>query len=177
MRMGSKLAITLIVLLAFVVTGCQFDPYADWFVKKDVPEERLVGHYRVTDETIQHFATSKVPGIPDGRLTIAREARINLEKNHKISVAHVPLDWSQTVCTLDGQGTWNVGKHQDFTAISVRLVLTQLSSPVCPKGEFGFDLELFDDSALHPHSKTKYPLLHLTIGDPDSGDAVQFEKD
>lgn len=41
----------------------------------------------------------------------------------------------------------------------------------------GFDLELFDDSVLHPRARTKYPLLHLTIGDPDSGDTLQFEKD
>jgi hypothetical protein len=168
------------VLLAFAITavvGCQFDPYADWFVKKNVAEDRLVGHYRVTNETIQHFATTKVPGVPDGRLTIAREAQIDLEKNHKISVAHVPIDWAGRECIMEGHGIWSVGKHQDFTAVSVKLILTKPSSPVCPKGEFGFDLELFDDSMLHAHSNTKYPLLHLTIGDPDMGDAVQFEKD
>ena len=158
--------------------GCQFNPYADWFVTKDVTEKQLVGSYHVTDETVKHCATTEMPFLDGRHLPLSRDARITLTSDHKISVSQVPIDLGgPRACMLTASGTWKVSKHQEYTSVHINLAHPQASAPGCPEGEFGFDLELFDDSALPKHSATRYPLLHLTIGDPDSGDALQFERD
>jgi hypothetical protein len=134
----------LVAVLA--LCGCQHDPYADWFVTKDVPANTLIGSYHVTEGTLRHFTAAKLPFVDGGRLPISR-----------------------------------VTKHQEYTAVDVTLPHVGGSGSRCPEGDFGFDLELFDDSAVRSLSRdrspTRHPLLHLTIGDPDSGDALQFERD
>ena len=138
----------------------------------------MLGTYHVTKETFEHFASAKTLSIPGGRLSLTHDARIELATGHKIALRQIPIDLGETLfCILSGEGTWKVDKHQEYSAVFVTLANLQPSAKGCPRGEFGFDLELFDDSSLQFHSKTKYPLLHLTIGDPDSGDALQFEKD
>lgn len=172
MRIGNSLLVLFLMLAA--VTGCQHDPYAGWFVEKDVPEAILIGTYHVTAETIKHFSGQDIRRIPGGRLPINKDARTVLEKDHRMSLTNIPIDLGdRELCILNGEGTWRVRKYQ---RTSVYLTLASRGSVrACPEGEFAF--ELFDDSASPFHSQAKYPLLHLTIGDPDSGDALQFEKD
>ena len=178
MKIGYKQLFPLVMLVMLTITGCQHDPYADWFVTKDVAGNVLAGSYHVTPETIERFSNKEMPFIPGGRLPISREARIVLNSNHKVSLANIPIDWVKpALCILNGNGDWKVDKREDYTIVFVTLTAAYASPAGCPNGQFGFALELFDDSALHPRSRTKYPLLHLTIGDPDSGDALQFEKD
>jgi len=168
----------MILFAALTAIGCQHDPYADWFVKKDVPESSLLGTYHVTQETLEYFANHDMRFIPGGRLPVKRETRIELAPSHKILLQQMPIDLGEApFCILSGRGTWKVDKHQDYSAVFVTLSTRQPSANGCPKGEFALVLELFDDSMLRRHSSTKYPLLHLTIGDPDSGNALQFEKD
>ncbi len=177
MKIGSRPLFVLLLLMMLAVAGCQYDPYADWFVKKDVPESALVGSYYVTDETMEFFSTRDMAFMPGHRLPITRHAKIVLDKDHKMSLSRIPIDLGEPpLCVLDGEGTWDVMRTA-YTRISMSLSNAKPSAPGCPAGKFGFQLELFDDSKLHAHSNTKYPLLHLTIGDPDSGDAVHFERD
>jgi hypothetical protein len=171
---GSKALFVLLLLVT--LAGCQHNPYADWFVKKDVPESALVGSYHVTDETVEFFSTRDMAFMPRHRLPITRQAKIVLDKDHKMSLSRIPIDLGEPpLCILDGEGTWDVMRTAN-TWISISISNSKPSGPGCPAGKVGLQLELFDDSKLHVHSNTKYPLLHLIIGDPDSGDAVQFEK-
>ena len=76
---------------------------------------------------------------------------------------------------LNGAGNWKLVRSNNFMALQViKEALAPQSG--CPTGEFGFELHLFDDSLMHFRSHRKYPFLNLTIGDPDSGDALQFER-
>ena len=170
-----KICSYLLILFSMLatVTGCQHDPYADWFVEKDVPEATLIGSYRVTQETIQHFSGLEMRLMPGGRFPIHQEARIVLKEDHQAVLADIPIDLIERVCILNGEGTWKVKKYER-TAVYI-VVASRGREPACPEGEYV--LALFDDSASPFHSHANYPLLHLTIGDPDSGDAVQFEKD
>ncbi len=116
-------------------------------------------------------------------MRVSRDAKIVLTSDHKISVSQVPIDWwsdgaKHYACVIDADGTWRIAKHQEFTVVRAVLEnLQPLAQQGCPDRNFGLDLELFDDSITPWHSAAKYPLLHLTIGDPDSGEALQFEKD
>jgi hypothetical protein len=56
--------------------------------------------------------------------------------------------------------------RDSFAVVRASIVNEEPTSPC--KGEFDYELELYG-------GKPPYK-LHITIGDPDSGDAVQFEK-
>lgn len=179
MQMGKKLSWCFAAVL--FLCGCQHDPYADWFVTKSIPDNTLLGSYHITAETLEHFARADLPSLQGHRLPLSRDAKIVLAADHKISVSQVAIDWLDAqrhhVCVLNSTGTWKVAKHQEFTAVNVTLEHLQSPGQGCPDRGLGFGLELFDDSIMPWHSAAKYPLLHLSIGDPDSGDALQFEKD
>lgn len=176
-----KVSSWLFLLIAIcLLSGCQHDPYADWFVKKQVSDEAILGTYVVTDDTLEHFATTKIPALHGKALSVGREAKIVLTGDHKIYLSSIP-DWDAfngQVCVLSGDGVWELAKNDDFTIVQVCLGKNYAGGkmPGCPDGEFGFQLNLFDDSLLHWRSHRKYPVLHLTVGDPDSGDALQFQR-
>jgi hypothetical protein len=67
---------------------------------------------------------------------------------------------------LNGSGSWRISKNDSFTKIIAVITNNDPSSPC--DGEFGYELMLYGQ-------KPPYK-LHITIGDPDSGDAIQFEK-
>jgi hypothetical protein len=80
-----------------LLVGCQNDPYADWFVKKQVSDEAITGTYVVTNDTVEHFATAKIP--PHGKiLPVSRDAKIVLTGDHKIYLSSIPywdvFEWS-----------------------------------------------------------------------------------
>ena len=163
-----------------LLLGCQHDPYADWFVKKQVSDEAILGTYRVTDDTVTHFATTKITFLPGGKLPVGPDAKIVLTGDHKIYFSAVPWDaLSGQVCVLSGAGAWRLARKDEFASLQVSLDENHAGrkSPGCPDRAFGFYINLLDDSLLPWHSHGKYPLLHLSIGDPDSGDALQFQRE
>lgn len=175
-----KISSWLFLLIAiWLVSGCQHDPYADWFIKQQVSDEAILGTYVVTDDTIRHFATKKFSFVHGETIQVGRDAKIVVTGDHKIYFSSVPLDaLNDQVCVLSGDGVWELAKNDDFTIVQVSLGKSYAGRkmPGCPDGEFGFQLNLFDDSLLHWRSHREYPVLHLTVGDPDSGDALQFQR-
>jgi hypothetical protein len=67
---------------------------------------------------------------------------------------------------VTGRGSWRLGKTENFAVVWASIVNEEPNSPCM--GNFGYELMLYGN-------KSPYK-LHITIGDPDSGDAVQFEK-
>jgi hypothetical protein len=106
-------------------------------------------------------------GMNHGTLPVNHSAQIVLSADHKARFSHVPVDSpNETACSITGLGSWRLGKNDSFSVVMASIVNEEPNSPC--KGDFGYELMLYG-------KKPPYK-LHITIGDPDSGDAVQFEK-
>jgi hypothetical protein len=63
-------------------------------------------------------------------------------------------------------GSWQLGKNDDFSVVRTSIVNEEPNR--AGKGDFAYELMLYG-------KKPPYK-LYVIIGDPDSGDAVRFEK-
>jgi len=101
------------------------------------------------------------------RCLVDHSARIVLSSDHKAEFVHVPEDYlGKAACSVTGRGSWLLGKNDSFSVVRVSIVNEEPNSPC--KWDFAYELMLYG-------RKSPYK-LHITIGDPDSGDAVQSEK-
>ena len=66
----------------------------------------------------------------------------------------------------DGAGFVEFRQERQLSVVRASIVNEEPNSPC--KGDFAYELMLYG-------KKSPYK-LHITIGDPDSGDAVQFER-
>ena len=151
------------VALLFLL-GCQYDPWADRFATNQVSEEDAVGTYVVdADSQKRHI---KLP-MTDSIFPISASAKIVLSNGHKAEFVNVPEDYQGAKpCSVSGHGSWSLGKNDEFSVVRCNIYNADPNSPC--KGDFGYEVMLYG-------KKPPYK-LHITIGDPDSGDAVQFEK-
>lgn len=153
---------SLLVLACLLFAGCQHDPWANKFLTAQPAENDVVGTYVVDSDSEKRNIKR-----PTGPLPVNRSAQIVLSAHHKARFTHVPADYrGETACSITGQGSWRLGKNDSFSVVIARIVNEEPNSSC--KGDFGFELMLY--GKMPPYK------LHITIGDPDSGDAVQFEK-
>ena len=154
--------------LCWFLVGCQYDPWADRFLKNRPAETDLVGTYRVDADTLARRIS-----IPWSKKTISisRDAEITLYADHKAQFLHVPeLDvFTRQECVISGTGLWQLGRNDHYVDVAVQIQRTDYHQSVdgCQPTHNG-ELMLYG-------SKPPYK-LHITIGDPDAGDAMQFEK-
>jgi hypothetical protein len=154
-------------LCCFLV-GCQYDPWADGFLKYQPAEGELVGTYRVDSGTLARRIS--IP-MSTKNLTVSRDSEIVLSANHEVQFIRVPEvaeDDTQT-CIINGTGSWQLTQNSDYVVVNVQIQRKDYGQPVdaCQPTYYG-ELMLYGKKA--PYK------LHITIGDPDSGDAIQFEK-
>ena len=101
---------------------------------------------------------------------INKTASIVLSPDHKAAFYRVPEDYFdrgfKAACSITGNGSWSIGKNDNFTVVIASITNAEPNSPC--KGEFAYELFVY--------GKEPPYRLHITIGDPDSGDAIQFEK-
>jgi putative transposon-encoded protein len=147
-----------------MLVGCQHDPWADRFVTAQLSEQEVAGAYLVDADSQKRQI--KLP-MSNSVLPIGASAKIVLSKDHTAQFVNVPEDYQGTKsCLVTEHGSWSLGKNDSFLVVSARIYNEETNSPC--KGDFVHELMLYG---------TKPPYkLHATIGDPDSGDAVQFEK-
>ena len=147
-----------------LLLGCQYSPWADRFVTDQVSEKEVVGTYVIdADSQKRHIKLS----MADGILPISASAKIVLSNDHSAEFVNVPEDYQGTKpCSVSGHGSWSLGKNDHFSEVRANINNADTNSPC--KGDFGYEVMLYG-------KKPPYK-LHITIGDPDSGDAVQFEK-
>lgn len=159
MRAAIAISLTLLVGL----TGCQLDPWNDGFVTRKVRDSKIVGKY-VMDAQSQKLSI-RVPG-SDAVFPVSSSAQIVFSADHNAQFIKVPDYIGTDSCSITGRGSWQLEKRGKFTVVLARIVNEEKGSPC--KGDFGYEVMLYGD---RPPYK-----LNITIGDPDSGAAVQFEK-
>lgn len=160
----------MMVLSCVLLVGCQYDPWADNFLTAQPAEKDVVGNYAVDADSQKREI--RLPH--KGTLPIDHSAQIVLSPDHRARFVHVPDERlgfprepeREEACSITGQGSWHLGKNDSFSIVIASIVNEEPNSPC--KGEFGYELMLYG-------KKPPYK-LHITMGDPDSGDAVQFEK-
>ena len=103
-------------------------------------------------------------------LKINPSARIILSADHGAEFFYVPEDLEKLSCSVTGRGTWRLGKNDSYVTVWAAIADEEPNSR-CRETfttKFAEELKLYG-------RKPPYK-LHVTIGDPDSGDAVQFER-
>lgn len=153
------------MLLSLVLlVGFQYDPWADRFLTTEPAEKDVAGTYVIDADSQKRSIT--LP-LSNQAFPIDHSARIVLSSDHKAEFIHVPEDYlGKVACSVTGRGSWRLGKNDSFSVVRASIVNMEPNSPC--KGDFAYELMLYG-------KKSPYK-LHITIGDPDSGHAVQFEK-
>ncbi len=147
-----------------LLVGCQYDPWADRFVTNQVSEKDVVGTYVIDADSQKRQI--KLPMTSDV-FPVNLSAKIVLLTDHSAEFVYVPEDYQGTKpCSVSGRGSWSLGKNDNFSVVRVNIYNADTNS-LC-KGDFAYEVMLYGKN---PPYK-----LHITIGDPDSGYAVQFEK-
>ncbi len=147
------------VLLMLATTACQYDPFAHEFTKVRPETGKLVGVYELDDESTE-MLRRKYKLVPPS-------SRFVLRSDGTFSISEVPTCWREfTECssaTESADGTWQVKKLDEWWEVRLRCTKIQ--------GEPS-------DYGLGAHVRGDRPpqLLHFTVGDPDSGEALAFRK-
>ncbi len=154
--------------LCWFLAGCQYDPWAGRFLTNQPAERDVVGTYKVDSDTLARGVS--IP-VSSKSLSISRDAEIVLSADHIAQYLHVPeIDMSITkTCVISGTGSWQLGRNDDYIVVNVEIQRKDYRESVdgCEPTYHG---------QLMLYGKDPPYKLHITIGDPDSGDAVQFEK-
>jgi hypothetical protein len=154
--------------LCCLLVGCQHDPWADRFVRRQPEEKDLVGTYRVDSDTLARRIS--VP-MSTTALSTSRDSEIVLSADHKVQFLHVTEIHPPAAqpCIINGSGSWELGRNDAYSVVNVQIQRNDERRSVdgCEPTYYG-QLMLYG-------KKSPYK-LHITMGDPDSGDAMQFEK-
>jgi len=169
LRLSRLLRATGIGFICLFLGGCQYDPWADGFLQNRPVETDLVGTYRVDADTLARRIS--IPWSRKTTISIERQAEITLYANHKAQFLHVPQvdDFVRQVCVINGNGSWELGRNDHYADVAVQIYRADYHQSVdgCEP--------TYDGVLMLYGSKPPYK-LHVTIGDPDAGDAMQFEK-
>ncbi|MCR5887044.1 hypothetical protein LRS06_04480 [Hymenobacter sp. J193] len=151
-----------IMCLAFCfMSGCQTDPWAFEYARSK-PTQSIAGVYKPTSRTYSFL---------DGAYKNVRPSRLELHSDGSFLIKDIAAIWSP-FSVAGGfeqvQGHWSLGKHQDWWAVNLfvdqvksadgRLIQSKSSMPIMLIGQ-----------------QAPYK-LHFGIGDPDTGEALQYEK-
>ena len=155
-------------LTVVALVGCQYDPWADRFLTRQPAEQDVVGSYAVDQASLQRSIKQSMSRSP---LRINPSARIILFADHRAEFSYVPEELIDGVsCSVTGRGSWRLGKNDDYITVWA-FIADEEPNNRCKEtltSRFAEELHLYG---------TKPPYkLHVTIGDPDSGDAIQFER-
>ena len=129
LRLPRLLRATGIGFLCLFLVGCQYDPWADRFLKNRPAETNLVGTYRVDADTLARRIS-----IPWSSKTISidRDAEITLYADHKAQFLHVPeLDvFTRQECVISGIGLWQLGRNDHYVDVAVQIQRTDYHQSV-----------------------------------------------
>ncbi|HVT98423.1 MAG TPA: hypothetical protein VHE33_13030 [Acidobacteriaceae bacterium] len=124
--------------------------------------------YVVDQASLQRIIKAPMSG---SLVRIDPSAQIILSADHKAEFSHVPADLIDgSLCSVTGRGTWRLGKNNRYITVLVQIADEEPNNRCKDTftAKFAEELNLYG-------KKPPYK-LHVTIGDPDSGDAVQFER-
>ena len=156
----TAIAVSVLIVLA----GCQYDPWAHNFLTGHAEDKDVAGTYVLDAESQKREIRI---GLKRTVLPINRSARVVLSRDHRAQFIAVPEDYDGGPCSITGRGSWRIAKHGGFTLVEALITNDDPCGPY-KRVPFGYQLRLY---GRRPPYK-----LHVTISDPDLGDAVQFEK-
>jgi hypothetical protein len=155
------------ILIVVTLAGCQYDPWAHRFLTRQPAEQDVVGLYAVDQASLQRTIKRPMNG---SMLNINPSAHIILSADHKAAFFYVPRDLDGLSCSVTGRGTWQLGRNGSYVTVWAQIA-DEESNNRCKDtftAKYAEELMLYGTNV--PYK------LHVTIGDPDSGDAVQFER-
>ena len=144
------------------VAACQYDPYTSEFTTHRPNESDLPGNYVATADTRDLIRRAGTYAACDPQIT--------LQADHTFAIKDVP-DWFVTygdagTKLVSGSGTWELMQPGKWWTLMVEF--HESTGQSVWKGRFGMEFNLVGE-------KPPY-LVHMTIGDPDMGNAMQFQK-
>ena len=141
------------VLMTTFLFGCGGDPYAGKYAKAKPNPQSLAGDWKT-----KAGSPGSNPAKPT-KLTLRADGSFTATNYPGAAVGSFGTPGS----FLDGGGTWSVQQHQSFWAIGITWL--QLGGKQLDYGQM---LHILNDAPPH--------VLRHIIGDPDSGEALVFEK-
>jgi hypothetical protein len=155
----------LIAVLAACLASCQHDPYTTNYTRKR-PKTDLCGTY-VPDAATRELI-AQVGHYP------AAPTSITLLADGFLSIANVPDWWNTPFGESQGEfdsgtGGWNLQQHQQWWAISAHFGTTAHFASL------QFRTDSFATEFMLVGQRPPYK-LHLVVGDPDAGRAMEFER-
>lgn len=150
----------LILLATYLLSGCQYDPYYSQYTSTK-PTQTLIGNYTPTKET--KLLLSKM-------YKNVKKSNLELRSDSSFSIKNIAAIWSP-FATADGfediEGRWSLVRHQEWWAIDLMTKSIKEANGHWNQKRVGTQLMLIGQ-------KPPYK-LHFIIGDPDAGEALQYE--
>jgi hypothetical protein len=151
-----------IFVVALASVACQYDPFAHEFTTVEPTREELVGDYELNDETLNMLRRLGVQPPPQSHLMLQDDGRF--------SMSDLPTCWRLfeecSSATESVSGTWRIEQDDENGWWTIRFHLLEIEGQ---PGDFGTPAHLRGDRSPR--------LVHFTIGDPDMGQALAFQKD
>ena len=152
-------------LFAAALAACQFDPYGSEYTRTKPLEASIAGTYVPTQKTLTMMREKgHYPQV---------QSSIVLRLDGRLILTNIPDWWldgfGKSKGGFDsGEGRWSLDNAQGFweLILDVDSARNFSSQDHNPRG-IGTAIAVINE-------KPPY-LLHLTVGDPDMGDAMQFE--
>lgn len=150
----------LTLLVAYSLSGCQHDPWSFQYTRTK-PTQSIAGTYKPTSGTYTFL---------ESMYKNTKFSQLELRKDGSFLIQNIASVWSPFP-TGGGfesvNGKWSLVKHQDWWAVQMNVTsVTEADGHLNQQG-FGTQAMLIGQEA--PYT------LHFGIGDPDSGDALQYE--
>lgn len=148
-------------IAVLLLVACQYDPFAHEYTTRKPVEDTLIGRYVPDDESRERLR---------GRFKIelGSSSELLLRSDRTFLATHLPRCWSDVSDCVPGwedwEGTWSLEQDQRWWAAGLH-ILSRNGKP-----------ENYRMPATLRGNAPPY-ILHLTIGDPDSGDALAFRRD
>ncbi len=150
-----------LVVVAFVFAGCQYDPFAPEFTTVKPVEDRLVGRYSPDTETRERLRSAL-------QIQVHPSCELVLNADHTFSATSLPRCWYPPTTgdcspgTANVSGDWSLRQRGKWWSVD-------LNAHLPPGGV----MKTWNVPASVRGDRPPYT-LHLTIGDPDSGNALAF---
>jgi hypothetical protein len=151
----------LFLIVAMASTGCQYDPFAHEYTAVKPIENNLIGRYTPDAETRNRVESQL-------NIQVDPACELVLNADHTFDAKNLPRCWfppTRSDCLpgkTDVTGDWSLRRDGKWWSVDLNAhlqpggVMKTWSVPAAVRGD-----------------QPPY-ILHLTIGDPDSGNALAF---
>ncbi len=151
----------LLLLITCSFNSCQSDPWA-WQYARSRPTQSVAGKYNLTSRSHE---------LLENMYKNVRTSQLELKPDGTFFINNIASIWSPFP-TAGGfenvKGNWRVGSDQSSWVV-------QLSITSVKQANGKLNQQRFETYAMLIGQDSPY-ILHFAIGDPDSGEALQYEK-